>query len=181
MEDLTENIMVAQDVDAVNFLLSQRHSEMQKKQTANMCNAKYKKDIENITDWLGQMKLAQASGTQIMEIGSRTKPVDEIIENLEYAIGFLSSPPQSSRKPIIWDEMPDLLSDDELSAYFGLAIPTIQSKRSRSELPKLNALGMTPKSLLMQMSENTSVAVVSQSEKKEKQVQAKIATYKAKK
>lgn len=122
-----------------------------------VCKAMYKEDIEDINLWVNQARVAEQCGTTTMTLEDYTNYTDVIRRNLECAIDFLTDPPQIKKKPIVWDEMPDLLTDEQLSEYFGWAISTIQSKRSRGELPKVDGMALTPKRLLMEMFDDLSV------------------------
>ena len=110
--------------------LNKYHDDMMKSYTYSVCKVMYMEDIEDLRTWMGQIQFAIQCGTPTMTVGDCTNYTEVINRNLLYAVEFLSNPPQKKRKSIVWGDMPDLLTDEELSEYFGWAIPTIQSKRS---------------------------------------------------
>ena len=156
------------------------HSDLLKHHSYSLCKATYVEDINDIKYWLSQAATAKQCGTFTMTLNGCENYTDTIMVNLRYAIDFLSDPPQSVRKPIVWDEMPDLLTDEQMSEYFGWAIPTIQSKRSRGELPKIDGMALTPKKLLIEMFESLSVAHNDTARTEEDAIKTKVNSFKRK-
>lgn len=157
MKPITKQVFCSKGIYETYECLNKYHSYMLKKYPFPVCKAMYKEVIENINSWINQLKMAEQCGTNTMTLDGYTNYTNVIRHNLEYAIEFLADPPQIKKKPIVWDEMPDLLTDEQLAEYFGWAISTIQSKRSRGELPKVDGMALTPKELLMDMFADLSV------------------------
>ena len=154
---------------------------MMKSYTYSVCKVMYMEDIEDLRTWMGQIQFAIQCGTPTMTVGDCTNYTEVINRNLLYAVEFLSNPPQKKRKSIVWGDMPDLLTDEELSEYFGWAIPTIQSKRSRGELPRVDGMTLTPKSLLMEMYGSQSVQGINSAKKRTDAVSEKVNSFKRRK
>ena len=157
MRPITKQVFCSKDISETYECLTDYHSEMLKTYQYSVCKAMYKEDIEDLNLWISQAKIAEQCGTITMTLDGSSNYTDVIRRNLECAVDYLTDPPQIKKKPIVWDDMPDLLSDDQLSEYFGWAISTIQSKRSRGELPKIDGMALTPKKLLMDMFDALSV------------------------
>lgn len=157
MKPITRSLICAKDITDAHKCLDEYHSDMLKHNSYLICKAKYVEDIADINSWLSQIMMAESCGTLKMKIDDCVNYTEVIKRNFQYAVVFLSDPPQNVRKAIVWDDMPDLLTDDQLSEYFGWAIPTIQSKRSRGELPKVEGYPLTPKKQLMEMFETLSM------------------------
>ena len=157
MRPITKQVFCSKDISETYECLNDYHTAMLKTYPYPVCRAMYKEDIEDINLWINQARVAEQCGTITMTLYGYSNYTDTIRRNLECAVDYLTDPPQVKKKPIVWDDMPDLLSDDQLSEYFGWAISTIQSKRSRGELPKIDGMALTPKKLLMDMFDDLSV------------------------
>jgi hypothetical protein len=161
MNSIFQQIFCAGSIVEAHDILNRWHAEMLKKFPYDLCIAQYKEDVENLRNWMEQITLAEQCGTIDITMEGFTNNTSIVRRNLQYAVEFLTNPPQKERLSIVWDEMPDLLTDEQLSKYFGWAIATIQSKRSRGELPKIEGMALTPKKKLMEMFEDLSVDVSS--------------------
>lgn len=159
MKAITIQILTVNNIEDAYECARKYHAEMMKKYSYELCKALYADDVSNLRKWQSQMSLAEQCGTTVMEFGGHKNYTAAIIRNLQCAIDFLSDPPQIARKEIRWDEMPDLLTDEQLSDYFGWALSTIQSKRSRGELPYVSGMSLTPKKQLRDMIERQLVDV----------------------
>lgn len=157
MRPITKQVFCSKDISETYECLKDYHSEMLKTYSYSICKAMYKEDIEDLNLWISQARMAEQCGTITMTLDGYSNCTDVIRRNLECSVDYLTDPPQIQKKTIVWEDMPDLLTDEQLSEYFGWAISTIQSKRSRGELPKVDGMALTPKRLLMQMFDDLSV------------------------
>lgn len=174
MEDFTELIIHAHNLDDLEKLLGEYHESMLKRHSYEVCVQIYRQqDLPDIQEWLYQAHLAKGLGTYTF----CGKPTLEVIGNLEFAVKFLTEPPQRPRRVFIWDNMPDMLTDEELSEYLGLSPATIKSKRSRGELPKRTDLGRTSKRQLMDLAEKSPWRQTTPADRKANATQEKIASY----
>lgn len=72
-------------------------------------------------------------GTDIVNYNGETLMVAEVLRNIQVAISFFKNPPTTLS--ICWDELPDLLTEDELIQITGWSVATLATKRSRNEIP----------------------------------------------
>ena len=126
---------------------------------------KLKSGIESISFWLGAEELQ----------------VSKILSNLDYSKQFFSNISKVERSSIVLDELPDYLTDADLSRIFGWELSTISSKRSRGELPQVNGLKLTPKSELVKMLESKTIDVVDTSQMRKDAVSETIDSFRRKK
>lgn len=181
MDKVISDIICCSDEASVHDLLTKFHSANLRTMPYGLCCFKYKKMIESLNqelDYLNSIHLNWA----MLDCGEVNVHIAK--SNIEYAKEFLSNPPkQSVRKPIIIDEMPDFLTDEDLHQYFGWELSTIATKRSRGELPKVNGQQLTPKTELIKMLETNSISapILTAKIEKEKATQEKAASYKRKK
>ena len=130
MNSIFQQIFCAGSIVETHDILNRCHMEMLKKFSYDLCIAQYKEDVENLRNWMEQITLAEQCGTIDITMEGFTNNTSIVRRNVQYAVEFLTNPPQKERLSIVWDEMPDLLTDEQLSKYVGWAIATIQSKRS---------------------------------------------------
>lgn len=72
-------------------------------------------------------------GTDIVNYSGKNLVVAEVLRNIQVAISFFKNPPTTLS--ICWDELPDLLTEDELIQITGWSAATLATKRSRNEIP----------------------------------------------
>ena len=181
MDKIISDIICGSGVASVHDLLKKYHFANLKTMPYELCCFKYKQLIESLNqefDYLSSIDVNWA----MQDYGEVNVHIAK--SNIEYAKEFLSNPPkQSVRKPIIIDEMPDFLTDEDLHQYFGWETSTIASKRSRGELPKVNGQQLTPKTELIKLLDTNTICapILTAKIEKEKATQEKVASYKRKK
>lgn len=181
MDKLISDIICGSNEAFVHDLLIKYHSADLKTTPYELCCFKYKKLIESLNqeyDYLSSIDVNWA----MLDYGEVNVHIAK--SNIEYAKEFLSNPPkQGGRKPIIIDEMPDFLTDEDLHQYFGWELSTIATKRSRGELPKVNGQQLTPKTELIKLLEMNTISapILTAKIEHEKAIQEKVASYKRKK
>lgn len=120
----------------------------------------------------------------IYKINNSDKPIDEVIIQKEEITSSEQNKNIEDKKNLIFldeDKLPEFLNDDLLSQLFNYTQSTISTKRSRGELPKKNALGLTSRSDLFKILRETSQNYLTSEEKMQLTIDKRNKTRKSKK
>lgn len=183
MKKIINEIIHAEDEASLNKLLMSFHYSNLEFQSFEQYRSKYLLLIELINQEYESFKEKLNDGVESISfwLGSEELQVSRILANLEYAKEFFSNKCKIERKSIVIDDLPDYLSDEDISKMFGWSLPTIASKRSRGQLPRVNGLQLTPKSELVKMLESKTVDVVDTSQMRKDAVSETIDSFRRKK
>ena len=183
MNKVIRGILFAPDEVSLKELLNDYHKANLDFQSFEQ----YRSDYLLLIDLINQEhecytdKLRNGTESVSFWLGANELKVSNILANLEYSKRFFSNLCKVERKSIVLDELPDYLTDADMSRIFGWELSTISSKRSRGELPQVNGLKLTPKSELVKMLESKTIDVVDTSQMRKDAVSETIDSFRRKK
>ena len=139
MNKVIRGILFAPDEVSLKELLNDYHKANLDFQSFEQ----YRSDYLLLIDLINQEhecytdKLRNGTESVSFWLGANELKVSNILANLEYSKRFFSNLCKVERKSIVLDELPDYLTDADMSRIFGWELSTISSKRSKSELVKM--------------------------------------------
>lgn len=119
--------------EELDALLTNVHTKTIKKQRGNIETTymlliqELKSDYDNTFFPMYQL------GTDIVNYDGKKLVVAEVLRNIQVAISFFKNPP--TILSINWDELPDLLTEEDMIQITGWSAATLATKRSRNEIP----------------------------------------------
>lgn len=183
MNKIVRSIMYAPDELSLKVLLNDYHKSNVEFQSFEQNRSDYLLLIELIEQEYKHYDEELKRGTESISLwlGSDEVRISQILDNLKYSKQFFLSKTKEERKSITFDELPDYLTDEDLSRLFGWEPTTIASKRSRGEIPRVDGFQLTPKAKLIKLLEAKTVEAKDASKSKEDAVQAKVNSFRTKK
>ena len=114
-------------------LLTNFHAKTKKKQHGNI-ESLYMILVQELqNDYNNTFYPMYQLGTDIVNYGGKNLVVAEVLRNIQVAISFFKNPP--TILSINWDELPDLLTEEDMIQITGWSAATLATKRSRNEIP----------------------------------------------
>ncbi len=152
MNKIIREILTASDEKELSRLLSEYQSSRLEFKSIGQCRSEYNAIIDLINQEHEHYDTALKNGEETIDFWLvQSIKISDALKNLEFAKRFFSNGLKGCQKPIVVEEMPDFLTDEQLSEYFGWELSTIYSKRSRGELPRVNGFQLTPKDELLKL------------------------------